>query len=264
MDGKILRVIIYLFLGLIALSLILILVNVLGSRLRPEPRPAARDNVADSYLQGHLTTPVIRQKLPPDPGTLPSGREGLSAAAAGTMMVVRNKNFGGVAERPGNMIAELNKKEAERNKPAPISINGLSGAIVSPSAVNKEPGVPARAMPELGQEAGGGGVALVKVEVSYKLFRSSEVWRPFCESHKIKDAPVDFVSWDMLILVPGGGYPAGILSVAAVEKGAAETVVKYRVDPLAMSAGAEEGAPEKYAFAPVPKKYKKIRLLQVP
>lgn len=263
MDAKLLRGLIYLFLGLIALILLLLLVNFIGARLRPLPPEEKRDNVADSYLQGRYTSPQVRPKIQPDPEELPSARSGLSPAAAGTMMVVKNKSFSGVAEKPRDPLAELQKKSEERNKPAPISIKDLSGAVVSPSSLNKTAPVSGGEVPELGRGEAMEGVTLVKAEVGYKLFKSREIWLPFSEARSIKDAAADFKTEDMLILVPGGEYPAGIFSVESVEKGAAETTVKYRVNPLAMAAGAEDAVRDRYAFSPVPKN-KKIKLLQVP
>lgn len=264
MDAKILRTLIYLFLGLIALFFVLMLVNLGGAWLRPAPPEQKRDNVADSYMQGHLTNPVIKQNIPPDPAALPSDRSGLSPAAAGAMMVVKNKNFGGVAERQKDPMTELRERTEERSKPAPIALKGPSAKVFSPSMENRGEVAPSGgAVPELGRGAAQEGVTLIKVEVKQKLFGSADLWKPFCAAHGIKGPAPDFSASDMLILVPGGDYPAGILSVESVEKGPKETLVKYRVNPLAMAAGSEEELRERYASVPVPKK-KTVRLLQVP
>ena len=64
----------------------------------------------------------------------------------------------------------------------------------------------------------------------------------------------------MLILVPC--RPSGIFKITGIKKASRETLVLYRVDPLAMSAKARSEH-DFYSAAPVPKGTA-IRLKQIP
>ena len=58
-------------------------------------------------------------------------------------------------------------------------------------------------------------------------------------------------------------FPNGIFSVAGVEPDKKETVVKYRVNPMAMTPETPAAQRDAYAAAPVPKGVP-VRLVQVP
>ncbi len=183
----------------------------------------------------------------------------------GAIMLVRNKNFGGVAEAPKSLMATLNDMGGgDKKGPPPVSLR--SGATMKSISgpVSTEPRKAGALMPELGRKAGQDGVTLFTAPVDYKVFKSSAVWQAFALQRNIKDIKHDFSSGDLLILFSVSDFPNGIFKISGVERGAKETVVKYRVDPLAMAEEAGAALRETYASVAVPRRSPPIRLQQVP
>jgi len=262
MTPKIFRALIFFFLVIIALSLLFMVVNFFGNS-QPGETELQRGKPIAENLKG-----TVRYQYSAKPAGPPS-LDGLSTASVrseGAIMLVKEKEFNGVAEKPKGLMATLNEMSAERKKPAAIrlteaDLNKKVGALAPPV---KEPKLNGAPMPELGRKPGNEGVTLLTVPVDYKVFKTAEVWKAFTDSRKLKRIEHDFAANDLLILVSMSDFPSGIFKITAVEKGKKETVVKYRVDPLAMSAETSEEDREAYAGAAVPRKGPPIRLEQVP
>ncbi|HOW90408.1 MAG TPA: hypothetical protein PL037_08995, partial [Elusimicrobiales bacterium] len=157
---------------------------------------------------------------------------------------------------------------ANRRKAAPVLLTekdmfkkvtvariGKPEAPLTPSSV-----------PGLGQSsaaAGGGGVIMVTAPVDYQIFRSSASWNAFTASHKGHFPGIDFSKEQMLILVSVSDLPSGIFKIKSVQRSGKETVVRYWVDPLAMSAENEIKEHDFYSAAAVPRGLD-VRLEQVP
>lgn len=275
MDGRIYRILIYLFAGILAVFCLLILVNYVGSRTGVPsdlPGQAQDDNKpggASAMAEQALAAARYAASNSARASMIPSSRPGLSTAAVnsdGAINVVRLKDFDGVAEKPKDMMSMLNQMGGDRRKPAPVRLSeaDLRKKIRSLGGEpDREPRLRISTMPEMGRGAGDEGVTMLSAPVDYKIFKSSDTWWAFANSRKLTAGPHDFAAADLLILISVSDFPSGIFSVAAVEKSRKETVVKYRVNPLAMAFEMPKDQREAYAAAAVPKG-KPVRLEQVP
>lgn len=199
-----------------------------------------------------------------------SYRTGLSTesvSSEGAMMVVKNDEFEGVAEEPQSMmdmLADMSGSNKKKNPPIYLTDKDLDKKITVERP--GKPGAPlsASAVPELGKSASLiGGKTMISAPVDYKIFRDPETWRAFASTHKGRFPPVDFSREAMLILVSVSDLPSGIFKIDGLKRSPKETVVLYRVDPLAMAVGNGE---EEYAFysaVAVPKLID-VKLEQIP
>jgi hypothetical protein len=285
MDPRILRGLIYGFVGLIIVFALLMAVNYIGSfagsrAFMPgqEERPGAAEAAAQEALA------AARQGGMPRGSMLPVPRQGLSTSsvrADGGIMLVKEAQFSGVAEEPKGLMETLSEMSGgDKRKPAPVKLkdSDLDKKINIGGDPGKEPRVAGAAMPELGRRPGQEGVTLLSAPVDYKIFKSSNTWAAFTASRKcraepgaaagLKPAPSSFASPDfskdlVVVLVSLSDMPNGIFKIVKVEKAGKEVVVSYRVDPLAMAASAETDQHDFYSGAVIPGGLK-VRLSQVP
>ena len=273
MDSKVIRALIYFFSGIILLFTVLMLLNYVGSWTGSVSETAAREDLSKKTTgaadQAQQALAAAKYSGGARASMVPSYRQDISSEAvnsSGSIMLVKEKSFGGVAEAPKGMMDLLNDLGGgDKRKPAPIALKeaDLGKKIVVEGNQVKAPKVAGGAMPELGRNAGQEGLTLLSAPVDYKLFKSSETWNAFEVSRKMKSVSYDFASGNLLILISVSDFPSGIFSIAGVEKGTKETVVKYRVNPLGMADETPKEKREAYAAALVPK-IKPVRLEQVP
>ena len=263
MEVKTIRILISLCLALLGVFFLLLLVNFIGAPRGPKAgEPAAKE---ESGIAGLFYGSMKYDRSAKTP--LPSGREGLSTASVrteGAIMLVREKDFGGVADSPKSRMDALNALGGGRKGPTPVSLRDEDMAKKISAPAGPKQRLEDSVMPELGRKPGQDGVTLITAPVDYKVFKSSAVWRAFADSRKIADIPHDFAASGLLILFSVSDFPNGIFKIVGVERSVDETVVKYRVDPLAMAAEADRSGREAYASAPVPRKGPPIKLVQVP
>lgn len=277
MDVKFLRTLVFIFSGLIVVFGLLMLVNYVGSLSGPRQSglPGQEEEASDGKLP--VSEALARQAMsagrnraggtasmiPPAPQVLSTS----AVNSSGAIRVIRDKNFGGVAEAPKDMMAILSELGGgDKKKPAPLRLkeSDLDAEIKQlGGGPDKEPSLKTSAMPEMGRGAGQEGVTLLSAPVDYKIFKSSDTWRAFADSRRLNTAVHDFSSADLLILVSLSDFPNRIFTITGVERGKKEVVVSYRVNPLAMSSELPPGQRDSYASAPVPKG-SKVRLRQVP
>ncbi len=272
MDNRLLRTLIYLFSGIILVFTLLILVNYLGSlasfRAQSRGREEAgkkADSAADMAQQALAAAKAsgggTNSMEPYSKGVSPS-----AVNSSGAIMLVKDKGFGGVAEQPKDMMSILSDLGGgDKRKPAPIALkdSDLDKKITVAGEPGREPHLSASTMPEMGRSPGQEGLTMLSAPVDYKIFKSSDVWGAFALSRKMKPVEYDFSSYNLLILISLSEFPSGIFSITGVEAGKKETVVKYRVNPLAMASESPSEQREAYARAPVPKG-RPVRLEQVP
>ena len=273
MDVKFMRTLLIALTGLVAVFAFLILVNYIGSysgnRLEMPGQEEGGGKLPVSDELSRQAMSASRYGGGPRSSMIPAARQGLSTAAVnsqGAIMVVRDKDFGGVAEAPKDMMSILSELGGSKKKPAPIRLkeSDLDGEIKQlGGGPDKEPRLKGAAMPEMGRGAGQEGVTLLSAPVDYKIFKSSETWWTFANSRKLPPQARDFSAYDLLILVSLSDFPSRIFSITGLERGKKEVVVNYRVDPLAMASGLPPGQEDAYTSAPVPKGAQ-IRLHQVP
>lgn len=287
MDNKVLRVLIYIFSGLIAVFSLLMLVNFAGSlagRRAELPgqegagKPPSAEALARQALESAKLGAGARGSM------IPGYRQGLSSGAVkteGAIMLVKDSSFGGVLEEPKGLMETLNELGGgDKRKPSPVALkdSDLDKKIDIGGDPGKEPKLAGQAMPELGRRPGQEGVTLLKAPVDYKLFKSSETWAAFSSSRKcraetaasegLKPAPSSFAAPNfakdsVVVLVSLSDLPNGIFKIVKVEKAGKELVVSYRVDPLAMAAGAENDQHDFYSGAVIPAGLR-VKLAQVP
>lgn len=272
MEARFLKTLIYIFSGLIVLFTLLILVNYIGSLAgKPAELPGQEDGgkpPQSAAEQAQQALAAARYGAVPRASMVPGYRKGLSTAAVntdGSISIVKERDFGGVAEQPKDMIDMLNQLSGgDKKKPAPIALSDSDlDKKITVGDAGKETKLSVAAMPELGRRPGQEGLTMLSAPVDYKIFKSSETWTAFAVSRKVKSRDFDFRSFNLLILVSLSDFPSGIFSVVGVEPGKKETVVKYRVNPLAMAAETSSDSREAYSMAPVPKGVP-VRLQQVP
>ena len=265
MDGKVIRVFIYFFLAIIGIFLLFMTVNFFDNNSNNKV-PGKKEEPKGMSISENLTG-TAKYLSVVKPPVLPS-EQGISSASLrseGAIMLVREKNFNGVAERPKSMMAALNEMGSNKNKATIVlSDSDLNKKIAALAPPERLPRLNGAAMPEMGSDPGSEGGALISAPVDYKIFTSSEVWWSFANSRKLKPIDHDFSSSDLLILISVSDFPSDIFKIAGVEKSRKETVIKYRVDPQAMSARKDEDDKETFAGADVPRKGPPIRLQQVP
>jgi len=264
MEVKTIRFFIYLFLVFIGIFFLLMAINFFGSRTgtrAAENAPKEEGGIAGSFY-GFMKYDRSASN------TLPSAREGLSTTSVrseGGIMLVRDENFSGVAETPKGRMAMLQEMGGGRKKgPQPVTLRAGATLQRISMPVSTVPRKAGTVMPGLGLKPGKDGVTLMAAPADYKIFKSSAVWQVFSDSRGIKNIKHDFSASDLLILFSVSDFPVGIFKISGVERSIKETVVKYRVDPLAMAAGADPAVRDVCAGVPVPKKGPPIRLELLP
>ncbi|MCX5784692.1 MAG: hypothetical protein NTX59_03290 [Elusimicrobia bacterium] len=258
MDIKTIRVLIYFFLAVIAAFTFFIFLNAVGARA-----PAGADALAQSAMANAQYSFSQKEALP-----VPVAQHFSSSSvrAEGAIMIVRESKFQGVAEPPKSGMEMLNEMSgANRNKIQPIALedSDLERKIVPLEEQSKAPGLAGSSVPALGK-APKGGLAMIKAPAGYELFTSSETWAAFAGSHKCDPVKADFLKENVLILVSLSDFPSGIFKITALKNEKKELVVRYKVDPFAMSVSNKEGTQQAYSAIPVPKSGRQVRLEQVP
>jgi len=289
MDVKFLRTLIYIFSGLILVFGLLMLVNYTGSLsgsrsdLLGQAEPSSDEKLPSVDGQVQQSLDAAKAAGGARGSMIPPPSQNLSTSAvnsAGAIKVVRNKDFGGVAESPKDLMALLNDLGGgDTKKPSPIALKEsdlVNGKIADLGGVPKrDPHLKVSSMPEMGRGAGEEGVTMYSAPVDYKVFKSSDTWWAFANSHKCRStveaasgfkplslASPDFSRDTVLVLISLSDLPNGIFKIIKFEKSGKELVVSYRVDPMAMAAGGE-GGHDFYSAVVVPKS-SSIKLQQIP
>ncbi len=289
MDNRILRLLIYIFSGIFLVFCLLILVNYLGSRagsssgLPGQQESAAEPESASAKaMQALARTEYGGAKA--GSSMLPVYRQGVSTAAvysAGAINLVKDSEFGGVAEKPKSLTEMLSEMAGGGKRgPAPVRLkdSDLDKRVRLLAGDGDEKVLKAGPMPELGRGAANEGVTMLSAPVDFKLFKSSETWWAFANSHKcrsdLKDAgslkpapsPIsspDFSREYVLILISVSELPNGIFRIMRLDRAGGAVVVSYRVDPMAMAADNEVPQHDFYTAVVIPRSVS-VKLSQVP
>lgn len=283
MDARAIRALIYMFSGLIVIFFLLMLANFIGSfsgaRLDADGQEISDEKPESAEAAAQQAMAAARAGAAPRASMIPSSRQGLSTAAVtsnGSIQLVKEKDFEGVAEKPKDMMSMLSDMAGgDRRKPAPVRLSDSDLDRKLRDLGGKRPGeqgVKTSSMPELGRGSGQEGVTMLAAPVDYKVFKSSETWWAFANSHKYRqDAglePVrsplsapEFANDSVVVLVSVSELPNGIFRIVRVDRVGRNVLLNYKVDPLAMAAGA--GSHDFYTAAVIPKD-SAIKLTQVP
>lgn len=287
MDYRIIRSLIYLFGGLIVVFMLLMGVNYIGSMTGERAEPLAEEKGSgkpenpEAMAQQALAAARYSAANNVRGSLIPGARQGLSTAAVnadGAINVVRSRDFGGVAESPKDMMSMLSEMAGGGKKKAtPVrlsdsdfkkTIRQIGGGEYTKLKVST--------MPEMGRGAGQEGLTMFTAPVDYKVFKSSDTWWAFANSHKCKQnvesysgfkppagglTGVDFASQAVLVLVSVSDLPNGIFRIVKVSRAGKAAQVGYKVDPMAMAAG--EGMHDFYTAAVIPLD-SQVKLTQLP
>ncbi len=182
----------------------------------------------------------------------------------GGIMIVRDRNFEGAAEKPKSMD-EMLRDMAQAKKPAAVSLDDeqLDTMRIKPGGGPYEGAVKPSSVPLPGGEMQEGGPGMISAPVDYKLFRNSNAWNAFRGSHKGDFPESDFVTNFPLILVSVSELPSCIFKIAGVSPSRAAVNVYYRLDPLAMAADGDGKDYEVFSSTLVPAGFD-VKLVQVP
>jgi hypothetical protein len=259
---KAIRALIVFFLGLICLFAALITLNYYAAK--PLSQKFSAKAAAQRMLAEAGASANTREKAPI------SYRTGFSSASVrseGSIMLVKNGEFGGASQEEQSMMEVLTEMSGSGKKkiaPVHLAYSDLDKKIIVSRPGGAGAPLNSSAVPKPGEAAFvTGAKTMVTAPVDYKVFRDAETWSAFASSHKGRFPDVDFSKEQMLILVSVSEMPSGIFKISGVEKKAKETVVLYRVDPLVMSA--ENGAKERDFYSAVPiTKDSDVRLEQIP
>lgn len=289
MDNRILRLLIYLFSGVLVLFCLLILVNYIGSRAgSPSELPGQRDTAKEpesasaKAMQALAKTEYGGAKA--GSSMLPVYRQGVSTSevySAGAINVVKDSEFSGVAEKPKSLTEMLSDMAGgSKRGPAPVRLkdSDLDKSVRLLGGAEDEKSLKTGPMPELGRGAANEGVTMLSAPVDFKVFRSSETWWAFANSHKcrsdlkdagsIKPAPSPISSPDfsreyVLILISVSELPNGIFRIMRLDRAGGAVVVSYKVDPMAMAAANEVPQHDFYTAVVIPRSAS-VKLSQVP
>jgi hypothetical protein len=192
--------------------------------------------------------------------------------------IVKNPEFEGVAEPPKSLMELVQEmtgqrgmresEERESKKATPIFISRESfRKKISPIAKNREPSRIKKNVPVLGEDSSKQ-PALIEAPVDYKIFKDQWTWDTFTTSHRGKldksCRSVDFTIEEIAILVSMSEFPSGIFKVVKVINSENETIIRYKIDPIAMSAELVPREYDHYSCAVIKKNNLPIRLEQVP
>ena len=262
MNLKTIKILISLFMGILCVFLGLMAVDRYGAgkplsefsasaqaeRILVEIRTSAntKENASVSYRTG-LTTESVRSE--------------------GAIMIVKSREYEGVAEDPQSMMDMLTDMSgSNKKKPLPIDLTGKNlekGVLIMRSDTPESP-ISVAAVPELGKSASAiGSRTMISAPVDYTVFRDSATWMAFASTHKGHFPKADFSREEMLILVSVSDLPSGIFKIDGLKRSAKETVVLYRVDPLAMAADNAKKEQNFYSAIAIPKTID-VKLEQIP
>jgi len=254
MSTRTIKLLIGFFLGLICLFAGLIALNYFDKA--PETPGFSASAVAQRALAEAAYSADTKEKAPIIYRTdLATG----SVSSQGAIMVVKNGEFGGVAEEPEDMMSrltELSGSNKKKNPPIRFTEQDLDKTVVISRTNEPEPQLNHSSVPGMDDSTSTlqmGKMNMITAPVDYQLFTGSETWRAFAISHKGHFPAADFSKERMLILVSVSDMPSCIFKITGVKKTPRETLVLYRVDPLAMSAENEAKEYEFYSAVPVPK-----------
>jgi len=263
MNVRTIKLLIIFFSGVICIFVAFIALNYYDSG-RPVPAFSASAE-AQRILAEAAASAGTREKAPIAYRTdLPTG----SVRSEGAIMLVKNGEFDGVAEDPSSMmdtLTELSGSNKKKNPPIHFTEQDLDKKVVLSRTGDPENPHKGR-VPGLSDSTSSlrmGEITMITAPVDYQLFSTPETWQAFASSHKGRFPAADFSTERMLILVSVSDLPSGIFKITGVKKTPRETVVLYRVDPLAMSAESAVKEHDFYSAAPVPKG-PDVRLEQVP
>ena len=286
MDAKILRLFIYLFSGVIIVFALLMLLNYVGSiSSSPSDLPGQADGGgkmpdADALAQQALA--AAKASVGGKGSMIPMSRRDLSSGAVnsqGAIMLVRENEFGGVAEAPKDMMGLLSDLGGGKKKPViALKESDLDKKINIVGFPIAETRLKVSSMPVMGRGPAQEGITMFTAPVEYKIFKSSETWGAFANSHKCRStsepaagfkpplSPLtspDFTRESVIVLISVSELPNGIFKIVKLEKKGKELLVSYRVDPMAMAARDESGQHDFYSASVVPKG-PAIKLTQAP
>ncbi len=227
------------------------------------PAPGA-GAAAERLLAEARASAGIRESAPPSYGIkLSTADDGPGAAR----MLVRSAEFEGVAEEPKDVMSALSEMSGDKEPRVPpvrLSETDTGKKVRLKSVEPSRPLAPASMpLPWENGKSVAGGKSLIAAPVGYQLFSGSATWKAFADSHAGSFPEADFSRESMLILVSLSDLPSAIFKVAGLKRTAGETVVLYRVDPLAMAAGSGGREKDLYSAVPVPKR-PAVKLQQVP
>lgn len=260
---KILRWLIYFFIGIILLSSLLIWINDFMPRIHPEEQEPVRDQEMDDRMKGMYTMPPIRANVGRggQPADTENDQVGEKPTESTSMVVKMKGNFQGVAEKPKNPMQAIIDLSKPKKPVVSMDESDLDSEIMlEPSAVGIR--LEAADMPNVGIPAENSGIAMISVPVDYKIFSDSAVWKAFADAHKTRFEN-DFAKKSVVVLVSLSNFPPGIFAIREVKTEKGQTTVYYTVNPLMMSEGIEEDMRNQYAVAAIPKGTKKVNLVQV-
>ncbi|KAF0124567.1 MAG: hypothetical protein FD189_2329 [Elusimicrobia bacterium] len=182
----------------------------------------------------------------------------------GSIMIVRDRNFEGAAEKPKGMEQML-REMAQAKQPAAVSLNDaqLDNMRIKPGGGPYEGAVRSSAVPLPGGEMQEGGLGMISAPVDYKLFRNKAAWNAFRGAHKGDFPESDFSGNFPLILVSVSELPSCIFKITGVAPTRAAVNVYYRLDPLAMAADGSGKDYEVFSSTLVPAGFD-VKLVQVP
>lgn len=284
MNNRIVKVGIALLALILMMSLIMVFVNY---RYRAAPGPSSAEDPSSAAQRAlEQSRAMVQAKA----ASLPSYRAALSTETAaapdpgkprGGMMVVKNRDFDGIVEPPKDIFSALNDMAGEdEDKPAPVSLKEADLdkkiSIAPPDRTGPVSG--AYKMPGLqdGGYAPMGALNMIKAPVDFEVYKTSESWQAFASSHKWHStadggqnharnlSDVDFSRESVVVLVSMSDLPHGIFKVAEVAAAQGNLMVRYRVDPLAISASSDNKEIYFYAAAVIPKSGLPVKLEQVP
>lgn len=255
------KTIILLLLSLLCLALVVAAYIILTQRYSVKNQPDQnRERQAENLLFNAQKAMEAKMSERPMPEEDLTDKETYDR---GAIKIVKNSEFRDVVDKPKSQMEILNEM-AERKDKTMISLEekDLDKKINLYAGMKTSEKIQVSRVPEPGDDLADSKKTMITAPVEFKLFKTEPVWREFAKTHKIRPFTPDFSRSYALILVSTSELPNGIFKTESVEASKDQVTVLYRVDPLEMAAGNEEGTQHHYSAINVPKT-ENIKLRQI-
>jgi hypothetical protein len=198
-----------------------------------------------------------------------------AALPRNNIMLVGEKDFDSAEEPPKDTLETLqdiaggNENNPKKKPVVFMTDKNLTASKITIPSAAQSTGKPAPGMnpvPAPGENSlfSDSSISLPSAPVTYKLFDNQKAWTAFASVHRVNYVPVNFENQSVVVLVSLSDFPSGIFKITEILPAKDTAVLRYRVDPFAMSADNPDARPDFYSAGIVGKKITIISLEQVP
>jgi hypothetical protein len=178
--------------------------------------------------------------------------------------IVKNKDFGGVLEKPVDPFTQLAEMAKEKNKVyVNLKESDLNKKINIYSDMNMNTKLKKVVVPEMGQDVSS--ITPIDIPCDYKLFKSQSQWKSFTEHNRIREnlSNINFDKEQIVAIISKSEVAPGVFQIDNIDIKDSVAVVSYRVNVLELSEDNPDAKRDFYTVARIPKKVARIDLKQI-